>query len=123
MANITWRDGVTTAAAAGVVVLERAHFHNWNIPLIADVRWAIAAFVVLGLVGFVLGYLSDDEPAPAWSYMAGGLGIIGLVLAVLGFYTMNADYLVLLMLDIAAFWLVSLVRHVTLPEHSGHVHA
>lgn len=123
MANITWKDGVTTVATAGILVLERAHFHDWNIPLIADVRWAIAAFLALGLVAFASGYLFDEGLDPAWNLVAGGLGVIGLIVAALGLYTMNSDYLILLMIDMVVFWLATLVRHVTLPEHAGHAHA
>ena len=118
--RVTWKDGVTALATAGVVVLERAHFHNWDIPLISSVRWATTALVVLGLVSFIFGYMLDEDRSPAWSVVAAGIGIAAAVLAFFGLVTASADFVVLLMLAIGAFWLASLLRHLVVPAQHSH---
>lgn len=113
--RITWRDGVTTLAAAGAIVLERAYFHAWDWPLIANMRWALAGLVVLGAVGFVFSYVLDKHAGQLWSIAAWVLGFSMLALTALGMIFTNSDFVVLLMLNVVAFWFASIVRHLTVP--------
>jgi hypothetical protein len=118
--RITWKDGVTTLSTTGAIVLERAYFHTWDWPLISNIDWAIAGLVGLTAVGFLFSYVLDKFRGMAWSTVAMVLGAVSLVLASLGLYTHNTDYVVLLMVNAVLFWLASIVRHVTVHLPTAH---
>jgi hypothetical protein len=121
--RITWKDGVTTLAAASAVVLERAHYNDWGIPLVSDVRWAIIGITILAIIGFILSYMLDESHSQTWSYVANALGVIMLVLAGIGLIVGASVYVTLLMLGVVAFWVASIVRHFTAsaPLTHGHI--
>jgi hypothetical protein len=115
--TLTWRDGITTLAAAAAVLIERAHNLNWNWAVISNVRWAFAALVVLGAIAML--YEAVSGRFTTWLEYA--LGFAGAVLAVVGFSLASPAYLAWLMLDIVAIWFVSLATHVSAwiaePQH------
>jgi hypothetical protein len=121
--RITWKDGVTTLSAAGAIVLERAYFHDWDWPLISNMKWAMAGLAVLTAVGLVFSYALDEVRSFSWSVIAGLFTISTLALTGLGMYYANTDYVVLLMLNAVLFWIASLVRHVTVHAPIAHGHA
>jgi hypothetical protein len=121
--RITWKDGVTTLSAAGAIVLERAYFHDWDWPLISNMKWAMAGLAVLTAVGLVFSYALDEVRGFSWSVIAGLFTISTLALTGLGMYFANTDYVVLLMLNAVFFWIASLVRHVTVHAPIAHGHA
>ena len=118
--RITWRDGVTTLAAVGAITLERAFFHDWDWPLISNMRWTLAGLVVLGAVGFVFSYVLDRRADMLWTVTAWVLGLGMLALTALGLIFTNSDYVVLLMLNVVVFWFVSIVRHLTVSSTTAH---
>lgn len=118
--HITWRDGITTLAALGAIVLERAYFHAWDWPLISNMRWVLAGLLVLGAVGFIFSYALDKYAGQVWTIMAWVLGISMLALAALGAIFTNTDYVALLMLNVVSFWFVSIVRHLTVSDTMAH---
>lgn len=118
--RITWKDGITTFATAGAIVLERAHFHNWDWPLVSNVRWVVAGLALLIAINLVFGYVLDSQRSTAWSWTAGVLAIVGATLAVLGMIYVNADFAVLLMLTAVVTWAASLVAH--LAANASHTH-
>jgi hypothetical protein len=115
--RVTWKDGVSTLATAGIVVLERAHFHDWNWPLVSSVRWALVGIVALGAISFIFGYLLDEQHTVTWTPIAITIGIIALILAGIGLVVATSDYVILLMLATIAFWVAAMVRHVASPSH------
>lgn len=117
--KVTWKDVITTLAAAGAVVAERAYFHSWNWPLVTNLRWAIAALVVLGAISFVFSLMKETGWAIAL-YIVGGLGVI---VASAGLITGTTDYLVVLMLDVIALWATSLMGHLLAPTGQVAHHA
>lgn len=121
--KITWKDGITTLSTAGAIVLERAYFHSWDLPLISNIDWAIAGLVGLTAVGFLFSYALDKFRSVGWSTIAGVLGMAAVVFAALGLYTHNTDYVVLLMLNAVAFWAASIIRHVTVNMPAVYTHA
>jgi hypothetical protein len=121
--RITWKDGVTTLSTAGAIVLERAYFHDWDLPLVSNMKWVIAGLVLLTAVGFVFSYVLDAVRGAGWSLVAGILAASTIVLAGLGLYYTNSDYVVLLMLNAILFWFASLVRHVTVHVPMTQSHA
>lgn len=121
--RITLKDGVTTAATAGAVVLERAYFHDWDWPLIANMRWTIAGLAALTAVGLLFSFVLDTTRNMVWSVVASAFAISTVVLTGLGLYYTNSDYVVLLMLNAVLFWVASLVRHLTVPATYSHGHA
>lgn len=118
--RITWKDGVTTLAMAGAIVVERAHFHSWDWPLISSMRWTIAIIAALFVVSFVFGYVLDNKHSTAWNWTAGILAAIAIVIAGLGLALVQSDYVVLLMLTTVALWAASIVAHLTVPRTSSH---
>jgi hypothetical protein len=121
--RITWKDGVTTLSAAGAIVLERAYFHDWDWPLISNMKWAMAGLAVLTAVGLVFSYALDEVRSFSWSVIAGLFTISTLALTGLGMYYANTDYVVLLMFNAVFFWIASIVRHVTVNAPIAHGHA
>lgn len=122
--KVTWKDGVTTLSTAAAVVLERAYFHNWDWPLIDNMRWAVAGLALLFAVGFVFSYVLDAVRGIGWSWAAGSLGVLAVVLTGLGlYYNTTTDYVVSLMLTTVLFWVASLVRHLTVHYPMTHSHA
>lgn len=120
--RVTWKDGVTTLATAGAITLERAYFHSWDWPLISNMDWVIAGLVGLTAIGFLFSYVFDEFRNTAWTWIAGILGALTLVLAGFGLITGSSDYVVLLMLNAVLFWIASIIRHVTVhvPMARGH---
>lgn len=109
--RITWKDAVTTLAMGGAVTLEYAYFHNWDWPLISNMRWTIAGLAVLAAVTLILGFAFDEHSTEGWDLLGTvfGLGIAGL--ATLGIIYVISDYVVLLMLSAVLVWIVSVVHH------------
>lgn len=121
--SITWRDGITTLSTAGVIVLERAYFHNWDWPLVSSLRWMIVGLAVLTAVGLIFSYTLDKFRSSGWSLVAGTLGTLAAGFTGLGLIFNDSDYLVLLMLTAVVFWLASIVRHITIPSTLSQSHA
>ena len=119
--SITWRDGATTLAVAGAILIERAHSLDWGWPLVSDMRWAVAGIVVLTLAGFFFSYYLDTIQSTLWSVVTGILAASMTILAVVGLSTGDASYVVYLMINSVAFWVASLVRHLTIPDTMTHV--
>lgn len=120
--RVTWRDGVTTLATAGAIVLERAYFHNWNWPLIDDVRWTIGGLAALVVVSFVFGYVLDSSRNTTWTVIAGLIGLAALVFTGLGLVYAASDYAVMLMLSAVVFWIASIIEHIVVPSTASHGH-
>lgn len=121
--RITWKDGVTTLATAGAIVLERAYFHNWDWPLISSMRWTMAGLAALIAVSFVFGYLLDAYKSELWGFASSVLLFAAIVLTGLGMYYVVSDYVVLLMVNAVVFWCASLLRHFTVHVPMAHGHA
>lgn len=113
---ITWRDGITTLAAATAVLVGQAYFHEWGWPLVHELSWAIAIVAALGFVIFYFSFAMDDNQGVGWSAMAYVSSLLAAGLAAGGVLTESAIFLVLAMIVVVLFWLVSVVRHVFLPS-------
>lgn len=120
--RITWKDGITTLTAAGAILIERAHFHVFNVPLVADARWALIGIGILAAVGYIFGYLMDETHESVWTVMANFLGVIMLGVVLLGLIVASSDFVVVLMLSTVVFWLISVVSHLMSTTHlsAGH---
>lgn len=119
--RITWRDGVTTAVVALVIVLERAFFHyDWAI--VDSMSWTIGLLATLTAIGLIFSYVLDSEHESWWTVVAGIFTISTAGLTGFGLYYLNSDYVVLLMINAVMFWLVSVARHATLPTTAKHSH-
>jgi hypothetical protein len=110
---ITWKDGVTTATAAGAVLVERAHFHDYAWPLVSSTRWAIGIIMALLAAGFISSYMLDGSKSPGWAFVASFLIVVGLLFTGLGMASGDANYAVMLMVTTVIFWLAAVVRHLT----------
>lgn len=120
--RITWKDGITTLSTAGAIVLERAYFHEWDWPLISDMRWTLIGLAALVAVSYLFGYVLDRSHSTIWNWTAGLLAILAAVLTGLGLIFAASDYVVLLMLTAVVFWIVSIVAHVAVPGTRTHGH-
>ena len=120
--RITWKDGVTTLAAAGAIVLDRAYFHNWDWPLVSSMSWVIVGLAALTAVGMLFSYVLDDTRSSTWSWVTGAFAFVTAALTGLGLYYTNSDYVVLLMLSAVTYALASIVRHVTVSSPVTHIH-
>ena len=120
--RITWKDGITTLAAAGAIVLERAHFDQLDIPLFTDARWAILGIGTLTAVGYIFGYLLDETHNQLWSVLANFLGAVLLGICILGLFIVSSDLVVVAMFGAVAFWLISIVSHAMTATHVTHGH-
>lgn len=118
----TYRDGISTLAAVGAVVVERAYFHNWNLPLVDNILWVIVAIALLGYVCFRFAYVLDSDQSSGWSVFAlvATLGAAGI--AALGAATNNPDFVTLLTLNIVFFWLGSIIQHARVPAEHARQH-
>lgn len=121
--GITWKDGVTTLSTATAVLLERAYFHNWDLPLVDSMTWVIVGMVVLLAVGYMFSYFLDETRSAIWSWTAGILAVVAVGLAGLGLYFEESDYVVLLMINAVAFWIASVLYHAAAPSQITHSHA
>ncbi len=121
--RITWKDGVTTLAMGGAVLLERAYFWEWDWPLISSMRWTIVGLAALLAIGYVFSYVLDEDRSTGWTLTTGVLASATLVLAVLGVAFVVSDYVVLLMINAVVFWVASIARHLTVPSSLTHSHA
>ena len=121
--RITWRDGITTLATAGAIVLERAYFHDWDWPLVSSMRWVITGLAILMAVNYLFGYVIDHVHSAGWSFTATAIAVITLVLTGLGLAFVVSDYVVLLMLASIVFWLASMLRHLTVQSPMVHSHS
>lgn len=123
--RITWRDGVSTLAVAGAVVLERAYSLEWSTAtLVADTRWALGGVAALAVIAFVFSYMLDATRSTLWSVVAGVLAVVAIALTALGLIYAESGYVVWLMLTAVVFWVASIVRHLTVPATppiAGHV--
>lgn len=117
--RITWRDGITTAAVAGAIVIERAFFHyDWAI--VESMRWTIGILAALTAVGLFFSYVLDTAHSTLWTLAASVFALSTAVLTGLGLYYVNSDYVVLLMLNAVLFWMVSIGRHLTISAPASH---
>ena len=123
--RITWRDGATTVATAGAVVLERAYANGWDWPLIANTRWTITGLAVIFAVGFLFSYLLDSARGVTWSWVGAIIGVLAVVLTGLGLYYDTATgYTSLLMFNTILFWLASITAHLSMESTNiTHSHA
>ena len=120
--RITWKDGATTLATAGAVLLERAHFYGWDWPLVSDVQWVVFGIAVLLVISYVFGYVLDSTRSTVWNWAAGLLAAGALIIMTLGLIFATSDYAVLLMAVSVVFWVGSLVAHSTVHRPSTHGH-
>lgn len=121
--SLTWRDGVTTLATAGAVVLERAYFHNWDWPLLSSMRWAIAGLAILIAVNYLFGFILDATRGEGWTVVANALAVIAVLLTAFGLSYVVSDYVVLLMVTAIVFWAASIVRRLAVHVPMAHGHA
>lgn len=121
--NITWKEGVTTLAAAGAVALEWAYFHSYSWPLVSSTRWVVAGLALLIGIGFLFSYVWDKTRSEGWSMTANVIAMVAVVLTALGLIFPASDYVVLLMLTSIVFWVAAIVRHLTVHAPSTQVHA
>jgi hypothetical protein len=119
--RVTWKDGVTTVAAAGAIAIERAHAYAWDWPLISNTRWAITGVAVLFIIGFVFSYILDSSRGVMWTWIGAIVGVLAAVVTGLGLYYDTATgYVQLLMLNTVLFWVAAVARHLTV-ESSSHI--
>jgi hypothetical protein len=121
--RITWRDAITTLIVGGAVTLEYAYFHNWDWPLVSNMRWTIAGLAILSALALIIGYVNDKYSSGVWDLTAVFFGVIIAALTTFGMIYVVSDYVVLLMLTAMAVWFVSIIHH--LVEHTDirHMHA
>ncbi len=117
--KVTWRDAVSTVAAAASVVLVWANTRAWDMPLATSVRWAIAASLVLGALSLMVAAVKDN----AWSLALYIMGSLGALFGIVGLYAGTSDFLVLLALDVVAVWLTTVAYHLTRPSRAVVRHA
>lgn len=111
--SITWRDGATTLTTIAAMLLERAYFHNWDVPLVSSMRWVIVGLVGLTAIGLYFSYVLDHYKSIGWRMTAAVFTLSTLALGCLGLVFVHSDYVVLLMVNAAVFWLASIMRHVS----------
>lgn len=121
--NITWREGVTTLAAAGAIVLERAYFHSYTWPLVSSTRWVVTGLAVLLAAQYIINVLMDKSRSEAWFYTANLIAMIGAVLTGLGLLFPASDYVVLLMLTAITFGFFAILTHFAAHSPTPHVRA
>jgi hypothetical protein len=116
--ELTWKDGVTTISTGGAVILERAHFHNWDLPRVASTRWAVFGLLILWGVNLALAYMIGRY----WAAVEYTLAILGAGAGIYGLVSGSADALVLLMVVVVAMWAVEIADHL-IKHKETHIHA
>lgn len=109
--RITWKDGMTTLAALGAVLLQQAHSREWDWPLISSTRWTLTGIGILAVVGFIFGYLMDSERTPGESLAMSLLMVAMITIVGLGLAYASSGYVVAALFGLLAVWVVSEVVH------------
>lgn len=121
--RLSWRDGVTTALAAGVLALYAAVTAGGWLPAAGGTRAAGAIVFLAGLAMCVVGAGEPDRAAtPRWvTYAAGALALTALVSAVVAVVAASGTALAVLVWSIVALWLFATVRHAVVRPARGPV--
>jgi hypothetical protein len=107
----TWKDLFTGLLAALTLLVLLAVTQNWGWPVLSSHRAAIAVVAVLGLAagcGYAARTWSVQDP---FILLASGLGLAALVLIVGGLIVANEAWLLALVVDLLALWVVSTLHH------------
>lgn len=119
--SLTWKEGVTTLAAAGAVALNWAYYHNYSWPLVSSTRWMIGAMVLATAIGYYFSYVLDAERNnAAWSAVANILGAVVLIIGIFGMVFATPGYVATLMIGAVVFWAAAIIRHLAEPAGLTH---
>lgn len=120
--SISWKEGITTLAAAGSVVLERAYFHNWGWPLVSNARWVVIGMAAMFVIQYIFSYSLDTVRSDTWAVVAYMLGVAALLLAIFAVVVASSDFVVLMMLANLVFWTAAMISHLaeSKPRHLRH---
>jgi hypothetical protein len=108
-------DAMSTVLAAGAVLVTMAVTQGWSWPLLSSYR---AGAIALGLIGIAMcatGSSTAQLRFGGYAILAGGLGILALVLVVYGLIAATETALLSLTAVLLALWLITTIRHMTQP--------
>lgn len=120
--SLTWKEGVTTLAAAGAVLYSWAFYHDWTWSLVSSTRWMIGFMALATGIGYVFSYLLDRERTATWDGAANLIGAAVLVLTILGLGYVSSGYVITLMIGALVFWAAAMVRHLFEPSTTTLTH-
>lgn len=114
--RVTSKDVIGSVLAAAAILVAMAVSNSWGWPLLGDYR---AGTIALGVIGFAMCAAASDYstvrgPDP-FVVIAAVMGIAALVLIVAGLIWATATLFGWLAVVIVGLWLVSTVRHLTVP--------
>lgn len=121
--KLTWKDVVTTLATGAAVALYVAFMRNVDLPVVGGVRSMAIAVLLLGIVGCSFSNAQEvmgDHIAVGWrgTYRTffGVVGAVAIAAFVLALIMASETMLTILVVSIAAMWLVTTARHAFEPE-------
>jgi uncharacterized membrane protein len=109
--RLTWRDGVATLLAIGVIVVATAVVSEWGWPLLGSYRAGAAAVFVLGMGMCALG--NRETPSVKDGYSR-SMMLLGAVALGLGIWALIADTqgpFVAFAMTTVVMWAVSTTMH------------
>lgn len=114
--RVTSKDVVGTVLAAAAVLVAMAVGNGWGWPLLGDYR---AGTIALAVIGFGMCAAASDystvRGADPFVVTAAALGIAALALIVAGLIWATATLFTWLAVVIVGLWLVTTIRHLTVP--------
>lgn len=110
--RLTWKDGVTTVLAIGVVLATMAVVEGWGWPLLGTYRSGAAVLLVVGFGMCALsGSSQTTSMRSAYTVTTSLLGVLALVFAIWAIVADTQAPFVALAIDIVLLWLVSTLHH------------
>jgi hypothetical protein len=113
--RLTWKDAVSTAFMAAIVVIYVAFLNSTTAWLISSARGTAAAVLALGIVGgcgmSVAAEQYQGQLARAYTSFASALGTTALIAGVIALITASTVALAVLVGATLALWLAATARH------------
>src|ERR1017187_7840353 len=121
--RLTWKDAVSTAFMAAIVVIYVAFLNSTTAWLISSARGTAAAVLALGIVGgcgmSVAAEQYQGQLARAYTSFASALGTTALIAGVIALITASTVALAVLVGATLALWLAAAARGAVTPPPAG----
>ena len=108
---LTWKDGVATVLVGAAAVITYATLNNFNWVGLDSWRIATVSLLALGLGTCIVVGSGVVPEKNNWTILAGVLGVLAFVFALIGIISGTKLAFVSLAILIGALWLLSTTHH------------
>jgi hypothetical protein len=111
--RLTWKDAVTTALGALIVVMAFGILEGWGWFMLGSYRTGVLALAVVGLATCAVGGMTDTSEAPSFKgrFPSQILHLGVLVILLIGLILPSRAAVVAMAAVIVAQWAVATLRH------------